>query len=198
MVDVKISIEEFTGFPTMLYKFKTNLGRNENVHMTEYIKAKKTMQTEDDIYKISSFKPLTETVHHTMKDILDKLEYEYDKIEMTSMWGNHLLRGQAHPPHTHSNNVWSGVYFVAATEGSAPIQFFDPRPQANLMAPKNSPNWKNSSMLQFDAEVGTGIIFPAWLQHWVPPTHEERITVSWNFLLRGDYGSRENYQYAYL
>ena len=66
------------------------------------------------------------------------------------------------------------------------------------MAPKNNPNWKNSSMLQFDAEVGTGIIFPAWLQHWVPPTHEERITVSWNFLLRGDYGSRENYQYAYL
>ena len=51
-------------------------------------------------------------------------------------------------------------------------------------------------MLQFDAEVGCGLIFPSWLMHWVPPTQEERISVSWNIILRGDYGSHEEYQYA--
>jgi hypothetical protein len=53
-------------------------------------------------------------------------------------------------------------------------------------------------MLQFSAEVGTGIIFPAWLMHWVPTTEADRVSVSWNILLRGDYGSRQDYQYAYI
>ena len=196
MVDVKVSIDEFTAFPTMVYKFTANLNSLNHANMTSYIKTKKNMQTEDNLYKISSFSPLVETVYHTTKDILTKLEYEYDKLEMTSMWGNHMSKGMSHPPHTHSNNLWSGVYYVEASKGSSPIQFFDPRPQANLLQPKNKPNWKNSSMIQFDAEVGTGIIFPSWLQHWVPPTSTERTSVSWNMILRGDYGSRKDYQYA--
>jgi uncharacterized protein (TIGR02466 family) len=198
MVDVKVKIDEYAAFPTMVYKFTADLGSDAHAHMASYIKTKKDMQTEDDIYKISSFKPLVETVQHTVKDILKKLEYDYEKLEMTSMWGNHLKEGQSHPPHTHSNNLWSGVYFVESSKGSAPIQFFDPRAQAHNLQPKNKPNWQNSGMLQFSAEVGTGIIFPAWLMHWVPTTEADRVSVSWNILLRGNYGSRLDYQYAYI
>ena len=90
------------------------------------------------------------------------------------------------------------MYYVESSKGSSPIQFFDPRAQAHAMQPKNKPNWQNSGMLQFNAEVGTGLIFPAWLMHWVPPTQADRISVSWNIILRGDYGSRLDYQYAYL
>ena len=79
MVDVKVKIDEFTAFPTMMYKFVVNLESDVHAHMASYIKTKGGMQTEDDIYKISSFKPLVETANHTMKDILDKLEYEYSK-----------------------------------------------------------------------------------------------------------------------
>lgn len=196
MVDVKVSIDEFTAFPTMVYKFTADLGSDTHAHMSAYIKTKDDMQTEDDLYKISSFKPLVETVYHTTKDILTKLEYEYDKLEMTSMWGNHMSKGMSHPPHTHSNNLWSGVYYVKSSENASPIQFFDPRSQAHLLKPKHKSNWQNSGMLQFDAEVGCGLIFPSWLMHWVPPTQEERISVSWNIILRGDYGSHEEYQYA--
>ena len=35
---------------------------------------------------------------------------------------------------------------------------------------------------------GTGYIFPSWLEHWVPPTKNKRISISWNIILRGDYG----------
>ena len=156
------------------------------------------MQTEDDLMRISFFRPLAETVQHTMVDILKKLEFEYEKIEITGMWGNRLKEGMTHPPHTHSNNLWSGVYYVESSEGSSPIQFFDPRGQAHQLRPKNNPNWQNSGMLQFDANVGTGIIFPSWLVHWVPPTQSERLSVSWNILLRGEYGEDGTYQNAYL
>ena len=42
------------------------------------------------------------------------------------MWANKLEKGDTHPPHTHSNNIFSGVYYL---EGGSEIQFFDPRPQ---------------------------------------------------------------------
>ena len=64
------------------------------------------------------------------------------------------------------------------------------------MKPVNRPNWQNAGMLQFDSEEGTGLIFPSWLQHWVPPTQTDRVSVSWNILARGTYGSVDEYQYA--
>ena len=67
MVDVKVEIDEYAAFPTMIYKFKANLGADTHSHMSAYIRAKKDKtQTEDDIYKLSSFRPLVETVQHTM------------------------------------------------------------------------------------------------------------------------------------
>ena len=63
---------------------------------------------------------------------------------------------------------------------------------------KNNPNWNNSGMIQFNPDVGTGIIFPSWLQHWVPMTQAERISVSWNILLRGDYGKVGTFQNAHI
>ena len=196
MVDVKVKMEEYASFPTMIYKFNTNIDKKDNVKMASYIKDNDEMQTEDKLYKVSLFNPLLETIHHTTQNVLDKLEYEYEKLEVTSMWGTLLKKGQAHPAHTHSNNLWSGVYYVKSSENASPIQFFDPRSQAHLLKPKHKSNWQNSGMLQFDAEVGCGLIFPSWLMHWVPPTQEERISVSWNIILRGDYGSHEEYQYA--
>ena len=198
MVDVKVNIDEYPAFPTMIYKFDSDLGSDIHSHMISYIKAKNEMQTEDDLQKMSAFRPLAETIQHTMADILKKLEYEYQKIEITGMWGNRLLKNMTHPPHSHSNNLWSGVYYIKSSKGASPIQFFDPRAQAHQLRPRNNPNWKNSGMLQFDAIVGTGLIFPSWLQHWVPPTQSERLSVSWNVLLRGEYGDAGTFQNAYI
>ena len=198
MVDVKVEIEEYTAFPTMIYKFHPDLANDLHFNMAAYIRAQKGTQTEDDIYKLSTFRPLATAVHKTMADIFKKLEFEYKKIEITGMWGNLLKVGVSHPPHTHSNNLWSGVYYVESAKGAAPIQFFDPRPQANQFQPKNNPNWNNSGMIQFNPDIGTGIIFPSWLQHWVPMTQFERISVSWNILLRGDYGKVGTFQNAHI
>jgi len=169
--------------------------------MSKWIKRQKeaedqVVQTEGDLYKLSYFRTLVETAKQINAEILQKLGYKYDKLEMTGMWGNYLQPGQTHPPHTHSNNILSGVYYIETEKGPSPIQFFDPRPVAHHMKPVNTPNWQNAAMLQFDAEQGTGLIFPSWLQHWVPPTKTDRISVSWNILARGTYGLADEYQYA--
>ena len=113
------------------------------------------------------------------------------------MWANTLNNGESHPPHTHSNNFLSGVYYLKAGNTS-PIQFFDPRPAAHVLQPRNTPNFINSSMVEFDSIEGVGYIFPSWLSHWVPPTKEQRVSVSWNILLRGHYGEHGTLQNAYI
>jgi len=39
-------------------------------------------------------------------------------------------------------------------------------------------------------------MFPAWLSHWVPPTSNQRISISFNVILRGEYGEENTLQNA--
>ena len=43
-----------------------------------------------------------------------------------------------------------------------------------------------------------GLVFPSWLQHWVRPTGSERISISWNILIKGHYGEPNDLQNAYI
>ena len=53
-------------------------------------------------------------------------------------------------------------------------------------------------MVEFKSQVNTALIFPSWLMHWVPPTSEDRISISWNILVRGEYGEPNTLQNAYI
>jgi len=195
MADVKIH----KCFPTIIYEFK-HKDLNE-VMMDSYIRQVRKnhkYHTEDDLHVLSYFSHLRDKVKEVSGKYLDDLEYEYEKLEITGMWANKLYEGDSHPPHTHSNNVLSGVYYLTASDKTSPIQFFDPRVQAHVLKPRNKANWNNASMVQFDSIEGNGYIFPSWLQHWVPPTSDERISISWNILVRGNYGEPDTLQNAHI
>ena len=42
----------------------------------------------------------------------------------------------------------------------------------------------------------SGVVFPSWLQHWVPETKDERISIAWNAIVRGKYGEPNTLQNA--
>jgi len=183
------SVKSCDCFSTVITQFSLNI---EHSHMMKRILLSSDKLHEDKVFKI--------LVNHILKSttsVLEKQQYQYDKIEITNMWSNTLNSGESHPPHTHSNNFLSGVYYLKAGNTS-PIQFFDPRPAAHVLQPRNTPNFINSSMVEFDSIEGVGYIFPSWLSHWVPPTKEQRVSVSWNILLRGHYGEHGTLQNAYI
>ena len=197
MDDVKF----YRCFPTTLGQFSYYPDDTETNDMIYHISARKKnhgFHTGDDLHTISYFDNFREKVLNVNKEYMEDLKFKYDELEITGMWANKLQVGEAHPPHTHSNNFLSGVYYLKASGETAPIQFFDPRPQANVLRPRNEPTWENSSMLQFNSVTGLGFIFPAWLMHWVPPTQDERISISWNILVRGNYGEPDTLQNAYI
>ena len=157
-------------------------------------------QPQNELHKIDTFANLTKTIIDVTKTILEEQEY-MGEIEITNMWGN-ILRPQsqrAHAPHSHSNNFLSGVFYLKTSSNTSPIQFFDPRPQSSVFKPRKSGfNKLNSDMAQFESETGWGVVFPSWLVHWVPETKDERISIAWNVIVRGEYGEPNTLQNAHI
>jgi uncharacterized protein (TIGR02466 family) len=192
-----VDVTQHKLFSTIVSQFEYNMGSDEHGVVLKELRLSKTrmiIQTEDDLHKkLPSFK---RKVFEITEKICRESKYRYDTLEITGMWANMLKKGDSHPPHTHSNNVFSGVYYL---EDGAPIQFFDPRPQASILHPNlEYTTFDNSSMVQFNSQKGMGLIFPSWLQHWVPTTEKDRISISWNIILRGDYGQPHTLQNSHI
>ncbi len=196
-----VNVKQHKVFPTIINEIQFDMDEQEyNLVIDELNDMEKfeennlIIQTTDDLSRhIPKF---TKSIYKITEKICEKYEYLYDRLEFTGMWANKLKAGDIHPPHTHSNNIFSGVYYL---EGGSQIQFFDPRPQASVLHPNlKYTNFDNSGMIGFDAEKGTGLIFPSWLQHWVTKTNKTRISISWNILLRGDYGQPGTLQNSHI
>ena len=196
-----VNVKQHKVFPTIINEIQFDMDEQEHNlvidelnDMEKFQEDNLIVQTTDDLSKhIPKF---TKSIYKITEKICEKYEYLYDRLEFTGMWANKLKAGDIHPPHTHSNNIFSGVYYL---EGGSQIQFFDPRPQASVLHPNlKYTNFDNSGMIGFDAEKGTGLIFPSWLQHWVTKTNKTRISISWNILLRGDYGQPNTLQNSHI
>ena len=187
-------------FPTIINSFEFDMDEKEynlvinKLNNIEKSREELIIQTTDNLFiDIPKF---ANSIGIITEKICEDLNYKYESIEMTGMWANKLVKGEVHPPHTHSNNIFSGVYYL---EGGSQIQFFDPRPQASVFQTNvTKVTQSNASMLAFDSQKGAGLIFPSWLTHWVPVTDKTRISISWNILLRGDYGQPGTLQNSHI
>jgi len=196
-------------FPTNVYVF-------DNVLEPEYIDSmkedilkrtntsfqEKGGQDEDsgDLQLRPKYKALAEAVKDGTKYVLNNLLYEYEDFAITGMWSTVLTQRSIHRPHTHSNNMWSGVYYVQSDkEANARIHFYDPRPQADVITPTLKKLTRENSHVWFwPSLVNRMIIFPSWLQHYVEPNPSEtpRISIAFNMQLKGRVGQMSDYQSA--
>ena len=202
-------------FPTSIYEFDSQIGDQEHKNMIDYISDKfenkyKNVQTgedalfglyqgDDDLHTKPEFKYFTDLVHAISSNIFVQEGYEYQKVEVTQMWANLQDDGSIHPPHTHANSVHSGVYYLKTSEKTSGTQFFDPRGQCKVFVPRKEKYIiQNSNMFQVNSKIGHGVVFPSWLQHWVPSNVGESITISWNVIMRGEYGEAHTLQNAHI
>ena len=150
------------------------------------------------LYELPKYKELGKMALNACIKYIDLLEYKLDDIELTGMWSNVLKPGETHRPHTHSNNILSGVFYVDAEQTSG-IMFTDPRPQAGVIQPDVTKQFvDNANVIKYDSSTNRMILFPSWLQHYVPTneTKSNRISIAFNVMLKGKVGSSEEYQSA--
>ena len=152
-----------------------------------------------DLQKQTEFAGFAKDIITANKTIISKvMKYYAEDIVITDMWANVLKPGEMHPPHTHSNNFLSGVWYLES-DGSAGIFFKDPRGEADVFVPRKSvANTDNSSIVSFASMTNRAIIFPSWFQHWVPINHSKknRISISWNIQIKGQLGEHHEFQSA--
>ena len=167
-----------------------------NLHKLGY--TNNNWQTGPDLDKSQPFSWFAQDIGKTAFDIFDKLNYNVQDIEITGMWGNILKTGETHPPHTHSNNFLSGVFYLES-DAETGIIFSDPRPAADVLVPrKKTKTNENSNLLSYISKQNRLIIFPSWLVHWVPinKSKRDRISISFNIQIKGQVGERNEFQSA--
>jgi len=99
-------------------------------------------------------------------------------ISPYEVWININRNGDSNSQHTHPFSIISGVYYAKIPEGDfGGIVFEDPI-QSRIMQPHDIA----TPQVEFKPEVGTCLLFPSWLSHYVRPnnTHEDRISVAFN------------------
>lgn len=176
-------------FQTRLHIVENFLEQNEFNALNELVtEDKKLLDVPDFEVKILKIMPL-------ICDNLGVALDTYDTIEITETWGNVLEKGQDHKVHTHSNHLFSCVYYL--TPGN-PTVFLDPRPAADVLSLnyKDMSNCFYGSTLFSPAVPNTLVIFPSWLQHLVGVNQNEEVrkSISSNIMFRGTFSIGETRQ----
>ena len=180
--------------------FPTRIHVAENfLYKEEFEKVKELVQEDKKHLDIPDFE---RKVMMHMGLICDNLGIDiscYNQVEITETWGNVLEEHQDHPIHTHSNHVFSGVFYL--TTGN-PTVFMDPRPAADCFSftTKDSFNDFYGGTITSSAVPNNLILFPSWLSHMVlaNKTNVVRKSISFNIILRGKYGNRDSRQEVML
>ena len=183
-------------FSTHVYLFDNVIDNNSLLQIrkditSSYNQTTKNWQSKANLHRNKLYDKLTNKV-------VDSLHFEYQGFNITDMWSNVLKPGETHRPHTHSNNILSGVFYVDAEQTSG-IMFTDPRPQAGVIQPDVTKQFvDNANVIKYDSSTNRMILFPSWLQHYVPTneTKSNRISIAFNVMLKGKVGSSEEYQSA--
>ena len=79
--------------------------------ITKYNPMLAKQSVNNTLNKEKQFEVLTNKIIDTTKEICDFYGYLYNSIEITNLWINFSSKNCFHSPHTHSNNVFSGVWF---------------------------------------------------------------------------------------
>ena len=190
-------------FSTHVYLFDNVIDNNSLLQIrkditSSYNQTTENWQSKANLHRNVLYDKLTHKVVENAKNVFDDLKYEYKGFNINDMWSNVLKPGETHRPHTHSNNILSGVFYVDAEQTSG-IMFTDPRPQAGVIQPDVTQQFvDNASLIKYDSMTNRMILFPSWLQHYVPTneTNKNRISIAFNVMLKGKVGSSEEYQSA--
>ncbi len=199
-------------FPTSIFSFDNVLEQEYIDSMKEDIINQGKINVEqrqsnwqsvknNKLYELPKYKELGRKALSSSRVYVDELEYIVEDMELTGMWSNILKSGETHPPHTHSNNFISGVFYVQAENSNVTpaINFLDPRGQTCVLQPQQKKyTIYNSTRHSLPAQVNRMILFPSWLSHFVPINYSkvDRISIAFNVMLKGKVGEPTNFQSA--
>lgn len=112
-------------------------------------------------------------------------DVSHSQPRITECWLNVYASGHSQEIHLHRNNMFSGIYYVKAPEGSGPTLFYSPLSDVMLEPRASEGNNLNAKVSGFPPVEGRILIFRSSLRHSVLPGNfkGERITIAFNAVM---------------
>ena len=138
---------------------------------------------DSDPSKIPALLPLYNKIQSCCNEFSKDMGIQPSKIYES--WMNMLSIHGSVGVHRHYDSILSGAYYPYVDEGSAPITFVSPIEGNRMMdvqhSLSNHGTMYNSNVQSIEAKTGQLVLFPSWVQHYVPPNKTNlRITLSFN------------------
>ena len=135
---------------------------------------------------LPEYKRLVSMLYAAQKTIYDQEHLDSEPF-LGNMWANINPPGSMNRAHIHPNSLWSGVYYVKASENSGQLKIEDPKSVALMVRPRMKQGkppkrlWREDN---YEPKAGRLIMFPSWLNHCVDTneSNDIRISVSFNFM----------------
>lgn len=141
----------------------------------------------NQLHKKEEFADLLWAINESTFQYFKEVGHDVDLLpflKIGKMWFNINRVGSYHGKHIHRNSYLSGVYYIKASDKSAPICFDDPKLPLRMFEVDSNPD--SPYMIEykeFFPESGKLLLFPSYLQHEVKQQiheNDERISISFN------------------
>ena len=130
-----------------------------------------------------------------VQDYFDKVISTANNITpyITQSWLNYTETNQFHHKHQHPNSLVSGVFYINCDDKFDKIKFFKEDYKTIKPEIKDWNIW-NSESWWFSVKTGDIILFPSSLTHMVETKQGDntRISLAFNFFIKGTFGSNKN------
>lgn len=200
---IQVHVENI--FPTPIYSsildfdfssFDISLFDMKSSHTTdEYL----LISDNEQILNHSSFFPLKNLIDTHMENFYyNFLQYDDNTYpSMSSSWLVQSKPNQQSTRHVHGNSIFSGVFYIRVPQYSGNLIFTlttnDDRNITSIMEPQiKVENQYNKRVYQLQPENNMLVLFPSNLSHEVEinRSNEDRISLAFNYFLKGEYRSR--------
>ena len=197
---MSIEISRFDLFPTMVFEAMLPSSDEINVELLAAIEAERAsdpnglVRSNDpdaggwhsraDLHRDPAFMFFAHHVRELANSIGNDLSYAPStNLKVQSMWAIENEPGASNSAHVHPAALWSGVYYVQASESAGDIEFTDPR-TANIMQQPTYARRPDKCQISacYQPVPGRFLIFPSWLFHFVHPnrSNQKRVIISYN------------------
>lgn len=149
-------------------------------------------QTHDRIHAEPVFAPLVAFIEDQIAARFEAFRYRDCGFFIACCWANVQERGDALKYHSHANSFLSGTYYVKATPEAGDIEFLDPRATGYRYDIETTEmNLYNGEAFSIRPRPGVLLLFPSSVMHGVGVNRsgEERISISFNVMVRGRLGA---------
>ena len=155
------------------------------------------MSSNTFVLDLPELNELKNYVEDALKYFMYSVIQTEQSLKITQSWVNYSEKGKAHTFHTHSNSIFSGVFYLQSDLDSPNVMFFNRAPnQYQFENGGDTPFTGN--MFRCNPDPGSLIIFPSNLPHAVETNMSDtpRISLSFNTFVKDKVGSMSELTYA--